>query len=296
LIGLAGYLQYASLEVKESQPMIQSFGFHYLRFKPDQVWCAGWFILVNLTLSLVVGLLPTNQDTFPALIIGIIALDFLFVSYKQPYLRPRYNKVRSVNQIIAILLFVNNLIYSSTQQFSERTASPAVIYICLNFGMIAFYSYHVYRILQFRRDEFNLQRLKRAGSGSIESREVSDPSKKRSIHAGSSASGVELADIKLHRKHTNIDPPSTQKNNHHGDYTPVSTTPDQSAHGVFEIETSKSQILQPLPVISEHDGSHNSGSVSPDADPNNQSKLVFTENPLADKNGTIYPSADPSPV
>jgi len=80
-----------------------------------------------------------------------------------------------------------------------------------------------------------------------------------------------------------------KKNNHHGDYTPVSTTPDQSAHGVFEIETSKSQ-LQPLPVISEHDS--NSGSVSPDADP----KLVFTENPLADKNGTIYPSVDQSPV
>jgi len=253
---LAIYLHYSSIEVKESAPVLQSFGFFYIRFKPDRVASGAFFILINLTLSLVVGLLQPNNDVFPTLIVGIVQVDFFFVTVFQPYLQPRYNKVRATNDIVSLLLFVNNVIYTAQTQFPTRTASPAVIYCALNLGMLLFYGYHIWKIFQLHRGDLQLIR---ANSGPV--------------HRSEPRHHLELLEIK--RKQTNIDPPSTTLETQ--TYTAVPRSPpaelDNTTHTVSG-----------LPIISEHEGSEGVA----------VTKLVFTENPLADNGGTFHAdSADP---
>jgi len=281
-IGLVGffvclgvYLHYAPSDVKESEPVIQSFAFFYIRFKPDRVMSGVVFIFLNLGLSLIVGLMEPNTDVFPTLIVLILVTDFFFVTVFQPYLQPRYNKVRSVNDVVALLLFVNNLIYSSNNQFPGRSASPAVIYIGLNVGMILFYGYHLFRIVKLHRNDVHLVR---ANSN------VGD-----SHHAPTVRKHIELGEIKS-RKHTNIDPPST----HHADtsggtpmahvYVPVAVSPPASAESAVEASTHS-----PLPIISENETSDFAAS------PHKTSALVFTENPLADTTGASFSNLNETP-
>jgi len=249
---LAIYLHYSSIEVKESASVLQKFGFFYIRFKPDRVASGAFFILINLTLSLVVGLLQPNNDVFPTLIVAIVQVDFFFVTVFQPYLQPRYNKVRATNDVVALLLFVNNLIYSSQTQFPNRTASPAVIYCGLNLGMVFFYGYHIWRIFQLHRGD---AQLVRANSGPV--------------HRSEPRHHLELLEIK--RKQTNIDPPSTTLETQA--YTPIPRSPPA--------EMDSSHTASGLPIISEHEGSDGVA----------VTKLVFTENPLADTGATFH--ADP---
>jgi len=156
-------------------------------------------------------------------------------------------------------LFVNNLIYSSQTQFPIRTASPAVIYIGLNVGMVLFYSYHVWKIFQMHRGDMQ---LRRAGSGPIQIR--TEPRQH-----------LELMELKQ-RKHTNIDPPSTSLETQV--YTPVPRSPPPA-----EVESTSHTAA--LPIISEHEGSDGVA----------VTKLVFTENPLADTGGGTFSADPPSP-
>jgi hypothetical protein len=297
-IGLVGffvclgvYLHYAPSDVKESEPIIQSFAFFYIRFKPDRVASGVFFIFLNLGLSLVVGLMEPNTDVFPTAIVLLLIVDFFFVTVFQPYLQPRYNKVRTVNDLVALLLFVNNLIYSSGDQFPGRSASPAVIYVGLNLGMIGFYCYHLYRIVKIHRTDL---RLMRTNSG------VVDPH-----HRGVDVrKHIELGELKS-RKHTNIDPPSSSHGEtptHSGKgggashvYVPVTTNPPASA-----TDTGETSSHSPLPIISEHesndfginqkktiDGGSSGGGSS--------GGLVFTENPLAETGTTFSGETPPSP-
>jgi hypothetical protein len=303
-IGLGVYLHYAPSDVKESEPILQAFAFFFIRFKPDRVASGVFFILVNLSLSLVVGLMEANTDVFPTLVVLILIVDFFFVTVFQPYLQPRYNKVRSVNDLVALLLFVNNLIYSSTGQFPGRSASPATIYLGLNSGMIIFYIYHLYRIMKLHRSDHTLARMGRANSGAI------DP------HQGAAIGGrhkhLELTDIKT-RKHTNIDPPSTSGGDNHGVYVPVSTqSPPTAADGV------ENSTHSPLPIISETEthefpnttkngtNQTTTNTISSSSTTTASSGLVFTSNPLADTSdhsghgetsaeGQSHPETPPSP-
>jgi len=172
-----------------------------------------------------------------------------------------------------LLLFVNNLIYSSTSQFPKRTAAPVVIYTGLNIGMVLFFAYHLYRLVKIHRD--HLIPLHHGSMDGIHR------------HGNDSRKHIELADVKS-RKHTNIDPPSTSHsegtpltptggNNaiNQGGYMPVTTSPPP--------ETSVEHSSHSLPVISEHDSVDNS---SPN---NSQHPLVFTENPLANHEASPNP-------
>jgi hypothetical protein len=294
-IGLVGffvclgvYLHYAPSDVKESEPVIQSFAFFYIRFKPDRVMSGVFFIFLNLGLSLIVGLMETNSDVFPTLIVLILIIDFFFVTVFQPYLQPRYNKVRSVNDVVALLLFVNNLIYVATPQFPFRSASPAVIYVGLNVGMILFYCYHLYRIVKLHRSDVHLVR---ANSN------VGD-----SHHAGATINmggrkHIEMGDMKA-RKHTNIDPPSTHgltidnssagTPTAHG-YTPVAISPPAATESATEASTHS-----PLPIISENETS-DFPATSPQPKAGVNGALVFTENPLADTSGASFSNLSETP-
>jgi len=212
-----------------------------------------------------------NNDVFPTLIVLCLIIDFFFVTVFQPYLQPRYNKVRSVNDIVALLLFVNNLIYSSSGQFPIHTASPAVIYIGLNVGMIVFYCYHLYRIVKLHRTDALIP-VQTAGNDSH--------------HRPDGRKHLELVEIKA-RKHTNIDPPSTSHGetatNNNG-YQPVTTSPPP--------ETSVEHSNHSLPIISEND----SGDMPSPNTTNSHPPLVFTENPLVDNSGTSFEPPSPSAV
>jgi len=273
---LAIYLHYAPSDVKESEHILQSFAFFYIRFKPDRVVAGVFFMLEYLGLSLIVGLMEADTDVFPTLIILLLIIDFFFLSVFQPYLQPRYNKVRAVNDIVALLLFTNNLIFSSTAQFPNRTATPVTIYIGLNVGMVIFFSYHLYRLFKHHRGD--MLPVHHGGSLSMES----------SVHNPNQRKHLELADLKT-RKHTNIDPPSTSHSRevpvnggHHG-YAPVSTNSPQPELSVEHSDRS-------LPIISEHEHHDNSS-------PNNgvTNTLVFNENPLAESAATTL-QEPPSPT
>jgi len=238
-----------------------------------------FFIFINLGLSLIVGLMEPNTDVFPTLIVLILIIDFFFVTVFQPYLQPRYNKVRSVNDVVALLLFVNNLIYSSQNQFPGRSASPAVIYVGLNVGMILFYCYHLYRIVKLHRNDVHLVR---ANSN------VGD-----SHHGPSVRKHIEMGDIKA-RKHTNIDPPSSHHVNidnssagtptNHG-YAPVAVSPPTATESATEASTHS-----PLPIISENETSD-----FPASPNKTNGALVFTENPLADTSGASFSNLTETP-
>jgi len=282
-IGLVGffvclgvYLHYAPSDVKESEPVIQSFAFFYIRFKPDRVMSGVFFIFLNLGLSLIVGLMEPNTDVFPTLIVLILICDFFFVTVFQPYLQPRYNKVRSVNDLVALLLFVNNLIYSSDNQFPGRSASPAVIYVGLNVGMILFYCYHLFRIVKLHRNDVHLVR---ANSNVGES----------THHGATVRKHIELGDIK-NRKHTNIDPPSTHNDTSSGTtvphvYVSVAISPPSAAADAAEASSHS-----PLPIIAENETSD--FAISPKA---TTGALVFTENPLADTSGASFSNLNETP-
>jgi len=260
------YLHYAPSDVKESEPILQSFAWFFIRFKPDRVASGVFFILIYLSLSLVVGLMEANTDIFPTLVVCILIVDFFFVTVFQPYLQPRYNKVRSINDLVSLLLFVNNLIYSSTAQFPVRSSSPAVIYVGLNAGMIIFYAYHLYRIIKIHRAGDPLNRMTRANSGAL-----TDP---HNPQLPGRHKHLELTEIKA-RKHTNIDPPSTSGvGDNHGVYIPVNTSPATAADGV------ENSTHSPLPIISETET--HEFPTSTKSQTMTTSGLVFTSNPLAD--------------
>jgi len=239
-------------------------------------------MLEYLGLSLIVGLMEPNNDVFPTLIILLLIIDFFFLSVFQPYLQPRYNKVRAVNDIVALLLFTNNLVYASTSQFPIRTATPVTIYIGLNVGMVIFFSYHLYRLFKFHRGEIPIHH-----GGSVSMDSTHRPADQRHKH-------LELADLKQ-RKHTNIDPPSTSHSRevpvnggHHG-YAPVATNSPQPELSVEHSDRS-------LPIISEHD--HHEHSQNHGTNNNtSHNTLVFNENPLADNNSvTLQEPPSPSPL
>jgi len=279
-ICLAIYLHYAPNDVKESEAILQSFAFFYVRFKPDRVVAGVFFMLEYLGLSLIVGLMQPNNDVFPTLIIMLLIVDFFFLAVYQPYLQPRYNKVRAVNDMVALLLFCNNLIYSSTSQFPVRTATPVTVYCGLNIGMVIFFGFNLYRLFKFHRGE--MLPVHHGGSVSMDSHGRPDQRKH-----------LELADLKQ-RKHTNIDPPSTSHSRevpvnggHHG-YAPVSTNSPQPELSVERSDRS-------LPIISEHD--HHNESSTNGSDKHQINPLVFTENPLADNNSvTLQEPPSPSPL
>jgi hypothetical protein len=263
-ISLGIYLHRAPSDLKEAEPVIQSFGFFYIRFKPDRVLAGPFFIAINFALSLVVGLLEPNTDIFPTLVAFILVADFCFVTVFQPYLQPRYNKVRTVNIVVAILLFMNNLIYSSSDQFPNRSASPAIIYVALNLGMIVFFGYHLYRIFV----------LTRSGGGRTRSLSAPEPHQ----HTGERSKHIEMiSDIKS-RKQTNIDPPSaSQYTGNTGGEIPLETSshvyvPVHSPSQASAVDDTSRH--SPLPIVSE-------GAESPPAKTSTTS-MVFTDNPLAD--------------
>lgn len=238
-----------------------------------------FFIFLNLGLSLIVGLMEPNTDVFPTLIVLILIIDFFFVTVFQPYLQPRYNKVRSVNDVVALLLFVNNLIYSSNNQFPGRSASPAVIYVGLNVGMILFYGYHLFRIVKLHRNDVHLVR---ANSN------VGD-SHHNPQHTPGVRKHIEMGDIKA-RKHTNIDPPSSHgvgTPTAHG-YAPVAVSPPGAQESAAEASTHS-----PLPIISENETS-DFPATSP-TKPSSSGPLVFTENPLADTTGASFSNLNETP-